>query len=284
MPFHWNQVTWSWLKPMPTGGTGKWRTGGRRNHMKWSANVVEGIPSYLMRNQWTGCLWFLHQNWLLLIAPTEGTPLPMIVCTKQARCTTTTLEEQTLEESETEEVLQSVNCLVLAQCQTGETTLGWMNKKLCAFIQIFSRASLQAKRWKVWCRGTGSVWTSMSAFPRQRYWSHWWGLKDMADHDFFNPTSLCSRDCKLTTQGVWNECTSPCINFWGDYSVLNTDAMKLLAFPMQGTPCHCYPTSERKTLLYRLTWNLSKNSQCEHIKLFRPPSMSNAWHKRQNTV
>ena len=27
----------SWLKPMPTRGRGMWRTGGRRNHMKWNA-------------------------------------------------------------------------------------------------------------------------------------------------------------------------------------------------------------------------------------------------------
>ena len=41
MPFHWNQVTWSWLKPMPTGEGGKWRTGGRRNHTKWSTTLLK---------------------------------------------------------------------------------------------------------------------------------------------------------------------------------------------------------------------------------------------------
>ena len=41
MPFHWNHVTWSWLKPMPTGGGGKWRTSGRRNHMKWSPRLLK---------------------------------------------------------------------------------------------------------------------------------------------------------------------------------------------------------------------------------------------------
>ena len=60
--------------------------------------VAEGVPSYLMRNQWTGCSWVLHQNWLFLIIPTEGTPLCMIMHTKWARCTTITLEEQTPEE------------------------------------------------------------------------------------------------------------------------------------------------------------------------------------------
>ena len=78
MPFHWNQMIWSWLKLMPTEGGGKWRTGGRRNHTKWSARFAEGIPSYLMRNQWTGCSWVLHWNWLFLIISTEGTPLCMV--------------------------------------------------------------------------------------------------------------------------------------------------------------------------------------------------------------
>ena len=41
MPFHWRQVTWSWLKLMPTGGRGKWRTGGRRNHMKWNTKLLK---------------------------------------------------------------------------------------------------------------------------------------------------------------------------------------------------------------------------------------------------
>ena len=47
MPFHWNQVTWSWLKLMPTGGGGKWRTGGRRNHTKWSTRLLKAsLPTF----------------------------------------------------------------------------------------------------------------------------------------------------------------------------------------------------------------------------------------------
>ena len=41
MPFHCNQVTWSWLKPMTTRRRGKWRTGGRRNHTKWSTRLLK---------------------------------------------------------------------------------------------------------------------------------------------------------------------------------------------------------------------------------------------------
>ena len=36
---HWNQVTWSWLKPMATKGGERWKTGGRRNHTKWNAEM-----------------------------------------------------------------------------------------------------------------------------------------------------------------------------------------------------------------------------------------------------
>ena len=47
--------------------------------------IIEGIPSYLMKNQQTGHSGVLHWNHLFLIAHTEGTPLCMIVHTKQAR-------------------------------------------------------------------------------------------------------------------------------------------------------------------------------------------------------
>ena len=39
---------------------------------------------------------------------------------------------------------QSVNCPLPAQHQTGETPLGWVNKKLCAFIQTFSPCSVHS--------------------------------------------------------------------------------------------------------------------------------------------
>ena len=74
-------------------------------------HVAEGVPSYLMYNQEMGCSWVLHQNWLFLIVPAKGTPLCMVVQPKQPQYTPITLEEQTPERSETEEVLRSVNCL-----------------------------------------------------------------------------------------------------------------------------------------------------------------------------
>ena len=195
----------------------------------------------------SGCWWVLHQNQLFTITPTEGTPLCMVVQAKQARCTATTLEEQTLEESETVEVPQSVNCPSPTKHHTGETPLGWENRKLHAFIWTFSGAFLLDQRWNVQCRGIRGVWQSTSVFWQWRYWSHWWGSKDMTNHDFFNPTLLHSRECKLTTWG----CEMGVVvhaYFWGDHSVLNTDAGKLLALPMQGTLCSCYPTKQTEKI------------------------------------
>ena len=70
----------------------------------------------------------------------------MVLWAKQARCTATTLEEQTLEGSETEEVPQSANCPLLAQHQTGETPLGWVYRKLQSFMWTYSRAFRIYKR------------------------------------------------------------------------------------------------------------------------------------------
>ena len=64
---------------------------------------------------------------------------------KWVRCTNTALEEQTLDGSETEEALQSVNCPLLTQCQTAETSLGQVNRNLCAFMQTFPKASWRDK-------------------------------------------------------------------------------------------------------------------------------------------
>ena len=133
----------------------------------------------------------------------------------------------------------------------------------------------------------------MLAFQWQRYWSHWWGWKDTTGHDDFNPSSLHSRDCKLTTQGVQNGCLSPCIDFWSDHFILNTNAGKLLAFPMQGTPCHCYLLKGEEPCSTSYLGTLAKTSgrglalaTLPHVsvELSKPLGVSNAWHKEQNSV
>ena len=73
----------------------------------------------------------------------------MVMWAKQAECTTDILEEQTLEENETEDAPQNANCLPPAKHQTDETPLGWVNRKLCVFLWVYSRASLLDQQWKV---------------------------------------------------------------------------------------------------------------------------------------
>ena len=200
MPFHWNQVTWPWLKLTPTGGRGKWRTGGRRNHMKWSTRLLKAsLPtSWETSGQdahesstKTGFFSSLLQRGLLSVWSYE----------LSRPGAETTLEEQTLKGSEAEEVPQSANCPLPAQHQTGENPLGWVNRKLYMFFWMFSRASFLDQGWKVQCRGFRGVWKSTSVLWQWRYWSHQWGSKDMTSHNNFNPTSLQARDCKLITLG-----------------------------------------------------------------------------------
>ena len=148
MPFHWNQATWSWLKPMPTKGGERWKTGGRRNHTN-NANCWR--HPFLPHEK--------PVDWTLISPPPELTfshyphnGSSMYRCMSWPRCATT-MEEPTQKVSENEEMPQSANCLPPAQHQTGETPLGWINRKLCAFLRMFSGASLLDQGWKVWCRG-----------------------------------------------------------------------------------------------------------------------------------
>ena len=122
---------------------------GRRKLKDWweeepckvECRIAEGILSYLMKNQWTGHSWVLHCN-QLLITPIMGAPLHSGVWAEQTRCATTILEEPTQKASENERVPQSAKCLPPAQCQTGETPLGQVNRKLHVFLRMFSGASL----------------------------------------------------------------------------------------------------------------------------------------------
>ena len=52
-PFSWNPMTLSWLKPMPMGRR-KVKDQWKEDPYKVEFQVAEGIPSYLMKNQWTG--------------------------------------------------------------------------------------------------------------------------------------------------------------------------------------------------------------------------------------
>ena len=49
MLFHWNKMTWSWLRPTPTNEGERWKTGGKRNHMKWNAGLLKASLPTLWR-------------------------------------------------------------------------------------------------------------------------------------------------------------------------------------------------------------------------------------------
>ena len=135
MPFHLNLATWSWLKPMPTKGRGKWRTGGRRSCMIVEHQVTDAIPSYFMKNQWTGCSPVLHWNWLFLITHHKGY-LPLYSCAGWVGkvCHHHPRGINSKREWDWGNVPQSVNCMLPTQWQTVETALGWVNRKLCVFL------------------------------------------------------------------------------------------------------------------------------------------------------
>ena len=113
----------------------------------------------------------LHQNWLFLIAPAKGTPFCMVMWAEQAQCSTTTLEEQTLERSATEEVPWNMYCLLLAQQQTVETPLGWVNRKLCAIVWMFPEHLCWIKGEKFDVEGPG-VWGRQHQFSGGRGTDH----------------------------------------------------------------------------------------------------------------
>ena len=175
------------------------------------------------------------------LLPQRGFPLCMVMWVKQARWTTTTLEEQTPEESETEEVQQSVNCPSLAQHQKGEMPLGWVNRKLHTFIWTFSRASLLDQGWKVWCRGIRSVWKSTSVFWQQKYWSHQWDSKRYDQLRYLQPHLSSVKRLQAHNLGARNRGASPCIKVWGAYFIPNTDALRTPGIPHARDPYQSCP-------------------------------------------
>ena len=137
----------------------------------------------------------------------------------------------------------------------------------------------------------------MSEFQQWRYWSHQWGLKDMTscNYDYFNPTSLHSRGCKLTRWGCGMSALAPCINLWSDHFLLNTNACKSFGVPHAMEPTPLLPcqmgrkscSSNKLRTLVKTLWKGSGFGQplkCQSVKLQKPPRVSNTWHKEQNPI
>ena len=118
---------------------------GKRKVKEWweedpyevACQVTEGVPSYLVKNEWTGCSQVLH--WNFLITPAKGTPLCTVVWAEWAGCTTTTtLEDQTSDRSETEKVPQSVDLSAAGPATNSEDSSRLGNwEALCCPWDIF---------------------------------------------------------------------------------------------------------------------------------------------------
>ena len=141
MPFHWNQVTWSQLKLTPTGWGGKWRTGGRRNHTKY----IPGCwgPPFLPQREPVDRMFMSPPPKPTFSHHSYRGDSPLYIHVTLAGQVNHCHPRGTNPRREWDwGTSQRVNCSLLAQHQTGYTPLRWVGRKLCAFIQKFSRAFL----------------------------------------------------------------------------------------------------------------------------------------------
>ena len=123
---------------------------------------------------------------------------------------------------------------VPAQHQTGETPLRWVNRKLHTFLRMFSGASLPDPGWRVWCRGKG-ICGHQHQLSGCRGTDHTNEVTKMQPIMISSIPHLFILESVTSKWRVQNGHISPCIDLWDDHSILNTDAKKLLAFPMLGT-------------------------------------------------
>ena len=145
-------------------------------------------------------------------------------------------ERPTWEVSVNEEVPQSVNCLLPAQCQTGKNPLGWVNRKLFAFLRMFSGASLLDLGWKVRCRGNGMCGHQCqnSGGRGTDHTDDVWKIQltmisSIPSHFGLGITSLKHGWCEMGT-------LTCALIFWVVIWSWTLMLRKLLAFPILGTP------------------------------------------------
>ena len=194
-----------------------------------------------MKNQQTRCLWILHWNWLFLITPVMGAPLCSGVWAEQTRCVTTILEKPTQKAGENEEAPPSTNCLLLAQYQTGETSLGWVNRELYAFLRMFAGASLLDQGQNVWCRGKGMCRHQCPCSGgggtdhTVEVWKIWLIM-------ISSILPLLLEIARLKHGGVWNVHASLCINLWDDHSFLKADVKETPGVSYVRDPYCCFST------------------------------------------
>ena len=213
---------------------------GRRNYMKWNVELLKvSLPT-----SWKTSKLDAHKSstWIFLITPIMGAPLCSGVQAKWTWCATTILGEPTQKVSENEEVSQSANCLPPVQHQWHETPLGWVNRKPCAFLRMCLGVSLLGQGWKVQCRGKGmsghQCWHSGGGGTdhTDEVWKIW-PIMISSIPPLFIPEIASSKH-----RGYEIQYASLCINLWGDYSILNTDAKETPGISYVRDPYHCCST------------------------------------------
>ena len=236
MPFHWNQATWSWLKLMPTKGGERWKTDGRSNHMKWNAELLKAsLPT-----SWQTSKQDAHSTGIdfFLITPVMWASLCSGVCTDVDKVCHHCPGGAYLESEWEWGMPQSAKCLPLAQHQTGETSLGWINRKFCVFLRMFSGASLLDQGWKVWCRGKGvcgcQCWHSGGGGTdhTDEVWKIW-----LTTISSIPPLFILEIASSKHGRGM-NGHASLHIDLWDDRSILNTDAKKTPGVSYVRDPYH----------------------------------------------
>ena len=144
---------------------------GRRKVKDWwekelyevDCRSAKGIPSYLMKNQQTRCSWVLHH-------PHNGSSF-MFRCMSWAdkMCLhhpTGTYSESEWEWGSTTKCKVSAAGLVSDRWDSSRV----VNRKFCAFLRMFSGASLLDQGWKSLMYREGDMQMSMLAFWIWRYW------------------------------------------------------------------------------------------------------------------
>ena len=136
-PFHWRQVTWSWLKlTCLQGKEERWRIGGRRNHTKWSAKLWKASLPTLWQKQQTGHS--LSPPMKLTFSHCSNRGDSSSVCLyrlRWARCTNHHPRgTNSRRKWDWESITKWELSITSPEHQPGETPLWWVNMRLHAFV------------------------------------------------------------------------------------------------------------------------------------------------------
>ena len=122
--------------------------------------ITTDVFSYKVTDQY-GQSHILHWNQLLVTSET-GIPLCVGVHQAQDQCTSSTPAKPIPKQSDSETTPWVDSGLVITQCQTSKTSLGWINGKLWLLPWTSTRSSTEGgRRLQVMCSGSGCLQDSM---------------------------------------------------------------------------------------------------------------------------